>query len=241
MKTWKKWAMVPISSSMLLACGAQSIEGQLTAINEQSNEMTATLNEIQLAEAELQAVFEADLQADGSLASVAKKNSQTQKNLNDRQDALTNLKEATATYNERLVSLEEMAAETTSSDKEQTQLATAAEAISQGQVIAENLQLYVENYQISLDAEANYYEALPAEKTDYTAFKNGMREVNAAHQTAQSNLAELQEPLHAIQALITDALNADETAHAGKTQSPALVGILTTNLTQKSEVLANGE
>lgn len=247
MNNLMKWLILPVAALALGSCGTQSIEGQLTAMQANSNEITTTLNEIQLAEGELQAAFEADIQRDASLRSLAKRNSQTYKNYSARQDLLEDLTSISEAFNDHVVKLEELAAdaEATDNDQPQRQQEAAGEVITQSQLIADDVQGYINDYQANLDQEISYYSSLQADDADFKTYADGMKTINAGHKAAQANLTDLNQQLTALQATITAALEQEESeAAAVNLPKPALAhfsGLFTNHASQQIGGWTNGQ
>lgn len=247
MNNLMKWLLLPVAALALGSCGTQSIEGQLTAIQANSKEITTTVNEIQLAEGELQAAFEADIQGDKSLRTLAKRSGQTYKNHSARKALLDDLTSISEGFNEHVVKLEKLATDAEAADKDQPQRQqeAAGEVITQSQLIADDVQGYINDYQANLDQEISYYSSLQADEADFKTYADGMKTINAGHKAAQANLADLNQQLTALQATITAALEQEESeAAAVILPKPALAhfsGLFTNHTNQQPGGWTNGQ
>lgn len=185
MKTIIKRLVILSSLILLVACDntLQRTDRLISLVQENVTQLVNQLNEIQLAESDLQADFEETLHAQGDkLTSFAQGDAKVYQNIKRRQDHLRKLEELT----DQLVEYAEEF--TKQANKSNLPVADSQRTVDLMVQLADDLTTYNEDYKHSLTLEEQTYQSIASPEMDYTKFFGVFDNVQTLQTTNHINL-----------------------------------------------------
>lgn len=180
----KQILVIMISLVLLSACGnsLQRAERTVGLIQDHVTSIIGKISELQLQESDIQADFEATIQASEDLSAFKSDQSTIEENVQKRQDLLQEIE----TDREELLNLvDELQQIPNHQDLPQDQINQVIEYVTQ---LSEDLDHYVSHYQANLETEAITYKSIANPATDHESFFKVFDNVNLLYTENNMNL-----------------------------------------------------